>query len=137
MAISDTNTIKTYFETGDTPTQAQFYDWLETTVGLSGSKSEAGSSSITPDKTMIALTSTSGEVEMSANPQISTGKDHQEITIIGNSDTNYIIFINGNGLSLRTDKIYMKQDVVLKLMYSTLLSKWVETSRTGIYTNAY
>lgn len=137
MAIEDTNTLKTYFETGDTPTQAQFYDWLETTVGLSGSKSEAGSSSITPDKTMIALTSTSGEVEMSANPQISAGKDHQEITIIGNSDTNYIVFIDGNGLSLRTDKIYMKQDVVLKLMYSTILSKWVETSRTGIYTNAY
>ena len=135
--ISDTNTLKTYFETGDYPTQSQFYDFLETTVGLSGSKSEAGSSSISPDKTMIVLTSTSGEVEMSANPQISAGKDHQEITIIGNSNTNYIVFIDGNGLSLRTDKIHMKQDVVLKLMYSSILSKWVETSRTGIYTNAY
>lgn len=32
MSQVSRNTVKTWFETGDRPTQAQFYDWLESVV---------------------------------------------------------------------------------------------------------
>lgn len=77
----------------------------------------------------IFFKSNSGEVTVSANPQIAAGSVvGQMLTLFGVNDTDYVILSNGNGLKLQGNW-YGKADKVLKLMWQGTV--WAEVGRNA------
>jgi len=77
----------------------------------------------------VQSTAASGEQDLSAlTPQIQAGVDEgQELILVGQSDVDYIILSNGNGLKLNGPWESTNQSV-LNLVWSG--STWLETSRS-------
>ncbi len=74
--------------------------------------------------------SSSGNTDITANPQITTGLDGQNITIEGSHDTKTVTLKDGNGLRLEGghDCVLGKNDTI-DLYYNAIDSVWVEKSR--------
>jgi hypothetical protein len=68
-----------------------------------------------------------GNVELATNPQISTGKQSDKLTIecVGSSVT----LVNGSGLNLRGVAV-MDSGFIMNLIYNQTDSLWYETSRS-------
>ena len=83
--------------------------------------------SATSGDEVIFIEGSGGAVNVSANPQISSGAfDGQLLTLIGRSDTNTVTLENGDGLSLNgTIEIFLNS--VIELIWSG--SAWLEKSR--------
>ena len=83
----------------------------------------------TTSRRLIKVQSNSGEQDLSAlSPQVQAGVDEgQELILVGQSDTAYIILKNGNGLKLNGDWIGTNQSV-LSLVW--VGSTWVEVARS-------
>ena len=70
-------------------------------------------------------------VDFSDNPQIVDGFDGQEVIFMGMSDTNYILFEEGNGLSLEGDSTCtLGLEDILTLKYSETFDLWIEQGRS-------
>ncbi len=133
MAVESISSIKTYFETGDKPTQAQFYSLLESNfVGEDKAYSLGVADQLDPDTTFLVITSTGGQVTLTSNPQILDGVRNQVIILVGNSDSNYVTFVNGNGLTLMTSKCDLSNGKVLVLVYNVTQNAWVEVARQDL-----
>lgn len=59
MAIVDITTLKSYFETGDTPTEAQFIDLMDTLFSM---VQKTGTQTIAGDKTFSGDLEASGDL---------------------------------------------------------------------------
>lgn len=66
---------------------------------------------------------------ITASTQIVAGRNSTLLTLVGTSDTNYVIVKAGNGTDL-TSQMVLKNGNTLSLVYSTTASRWQETSRT-------
>lgn len=66
---------------------------------------------------------------ITANPQIIAGKTETLLSLVGTSDTYYVIVSAGNGTDL-TSQMVLKNGNVLSLVYNTTSSLWCETSRS-------
>ncbi len=76
------------------------------------------------------VTTASGEVTVTNNPQISAGTtEGYRLVLVGTSDTNYPIFSHGNGLVLNGECM-LKNGSILELVWMS--SSWMEVSRNGI-----
>jgi hypothetical protein len=79
------------------------------------------------DNKTIYIEGLSGDVDITANPQIIAGTtDGQQLEIRGRNDSKKVLFQNGNGLSLN-GPINMGEDYSLTLKWD--LVNWVETGR--------
>lgn len=86
-----------------------------------------GVTSTSDQRALMFLVSSGGQVNITANPQISAGtKVGQELRLVGTSDTNYITMQDGNGLSLN-GPISLKNHQVIDLWWDG--SVWVEDAR--------
>lgn len=75
------------------------------------------------------VVSTGGVKTIVATPQIAAGSfDGQELVVKGTSDTDYIVFTDGNGLSLNGSCL-MKRNQTLYLTWNSDLSVWEELTR--------
>lgn len=66
---------------------------------------------------------------VTANPQIIAGRQGTLLTLVGTSDTNYVIIAAGLGTDLAV-KHTLKNGNTLSLVYNATSSTWCETSRT-------
>ncbi len=66
---------------------------------------------------------------ITANPQIVSAPQGTLLTLVGTSDTSYVIVSTGNGTDLSTQMI-LKKGNQLSLVYNTTSSLWCETSRS-------
>lgn len=78
----------------------------------------------------IYVDTASGEVNVTANPQISAGTvDGQTLRITGTSNDNYILLEDGNGLSIQGSwSSYLNN--VLSLRWDSTQSVWTEVTRS-------
>lgn len=82
----------------------------------------------------ILISGSLSTVTMAANPQVSLGKQSQQITLecVGSSVT----LLNGSGLTLNTSQgaqFTMTSGSLINLMYQTSNSTWFETSRSILF----
>lgn len=66
---------------------------------------------------------------VTASAQIVAGRTSTLLTLVGTSDSNYVIINTGHGTDL-TSQMVLKNNNVLSLVYNTTSSLWCETSRT-------
>jgi hypothetical protein len=66
---------------------------------------------------------------ITANPQIVAGRQGTLLTLVGTSDTNYLIVSTGNGTDLSSQMV-LKNGNTLSLVYNSTSSLWCETSRS-------
>lgn len=66
---------------------------------------------------------------ITTNPQIVVGRQGTLLTLVGTSDTNYIVFAAGNGTDLHST-FYLKNNRIISFVYNATSSLWCETSRT-------
>ena len=93
-----------------------------TLIGTGGLMSTAD------QRLMVFCKSTGGAVIVTANPQITAGGTvGQELVLVGESDTDYPIFQDGNGLALNGAKS-LKLNVVISLFWDG--NVWVEQDRS-------
>jgi len=69
----------------------------------------------------------SSAVNITANPQIAAGKDAQEITIVGSSDTNTLTLNDSRGLLLNGQCVLGLGDVIT-LVFNKQFNLWIEQS---------
>lgn len=80
---------------------------------------------------IVVQSSTAGNCDISANPQIAAGTNGQRITFIGGDDTRTVQFDDGTGLQLAgATSFTMGKGDVLVLIYSTVAGFWIEQSRS-------
>ncbi len=80
---------------------------------------------LTITNTLMRIVSDGGDVNITANPQISAGTlDGQQIFIEGTSDTDKVIFDNGNGLSMSTSVTLGDKDMLF-FIWNNNDSVWV------------
>jgi surface protein len=87
---------------------------------------------ITSDKlTPYLYVTPSGDVDITANPQIANGLfDGMELTIINNSSTGTLKFDNGNGLSLTGGNSFtMEYCDIIVFKWNASLGLWIEMSK--------
>lgn len=130
MSVKDVTTLKTYFSTGQTPTQTQFYALLESLlVGAPGSDTLDGTTAIDAENyTIMRIASDIGNKTISANPQIADGQNGQLLLLIGTSNTDYITLTDNNGLRMNGN-FDLKQDYVIMFVYNTTIGDWIEVCR--------
>lgn len=80
---------------------------------------------------MRVISSTSGNVDITANPQVSKGFDRQTLTIEGNSDIKTVQLDNGNGLDLKGGTMILGEGDVIGLHYNAVRSVWIENYRNN------
>lgn len=78
--------------------------------------------------TIRIISSTSGNVTVTANPRIGKGFDGQLITLVGEDDTKTVTLNDGNGLKLSAAIIF-KEHTNLVLEFNAEKSLWIEKSR--------
>lgn len=66
---------------------------------------------------------------ITANPQIVAGTQGTLLTLVGTSDTSYVIVSTSSGTDL-TQQMVLKNGNTLSLVYNTTSSLWCETSRS-------
>lgn len=66
---------------------------------------------------------------ITANPQIVAGSQGTLLTLVGTSDTNYVVVSVGNGTDLAF-KHTLKNGNTLSLVYNSTSARWCETSRS-------
>lgn len=66
---------------------------------------------------------------VTASTQIVAGQQGTLLTLVGTSDTNYVIISTGHGTDL-TSQMVLKNGNQLSLVYNTTSSLWCETSRS-------
>lgn len=87
----------------------------------------AGITSTVDQRQLLFLTSSGGEVPVTANPQISPGTIlGQEMLLRGVSDSDYMVFEDGNGLSLN-GQCKLTANQTLPLFWDG--TKWAEITR--------
>ena len=81
--------------------------------------------------TRRVISSTTTNVNIGVNPQISSGIDNQVITLEGSDDTRTVTLQNGSGLVLKggTNFILKKHDVI-NLHFNKKENVWVERFRS-------
>jgi hypothetical protein len=72
--------------------------------------------------------SSSGGLSITATPQIAAGTQGNILTLIGTSDTNYVILKAGHGTDLAED-MQLKRGCTITLVFNATSSLWCETSR--------
>lgn len=83
-----------------------------------------------PEETQFV--SGTGGVDINANPQISAGTfDGQKLTLIGTSDTDYVLLENGNGLQLN-GPCTLTNAAEIGLMWNAAAAVWRERYRNGM-----
>jgi len=101
-----------------------------TVYGSTGSPvvvSSSGISSTSQQRQLYIVKTSSGAVNVTANPQITAGTVvGQELVIMGTSSSNYPIFSNGNGLSLN-GTANITDNATLNLIWNGTV--WSEQSR--------
>lgn len=86
-----------------------------------------GLTSYTDCRALVFIKSPGGEVNVTANPQITAGvRVGQEMRLIGTSDTDYPVFEDGAGLSIN-GPFSLQQDVVVDMYWNG--SVWVDADR--------
>ena len=82
------------------------------------------------DQIMIIQSSTAGDCNITANPQIVAGTSGQYLHLIGNDNIKTVTFDNGDGLSLNNGSSFtLGANDVLKLTF--VGSTWVEDTRSN------
>lgn len=82
--------------------------------------------------TNVRIAGSGGAVNITANPQIAAGRDGQEITIQGDSDTNTVTFDDATGLALADAASFvMGKGDILRLTYDSGDTLWYEISRSN------
>jgi len=80
---------------------------------------------LTVTNTLMRIVSDGGDVNITADPQISPGTlDGQQIFIQGTSDTNKVIFQDGNGLSMSTSVTVGNKDL-LTFIWDDIEGLWI------------
>jgi len=69
-------------------------------------------------------------IDITANPQITSGSPGQFITILGRSDTNTLTLDDGTGLTLSGQCVLGNGDIIT-LIYSGWSGNWTEVSRSN------
>jgi len=83
----------------------------------------SGGLTVTHD--IMRIVSDGGDVNITANPQITPGtRDGQPLKIIGTSDTNKVIFDNGDGLSMSISVTVGNKDVI-DYHWSVSENEWI------------
>ncbi len=130
MGIETVNNIKGYFQTGDKPSQANFYSMLESNfVCLTTSIQTLGvNDTIDPSVgSLIPVVGSGGAITLASNPSIVAGVDGQVIVIMGTNDTTTLTLTNGNGMTL-VDNITLGNKASITMVYSTTYG-WCEVCR--------
>jgi len=133
MAIKELSYLKGQFQTGDTPSQQDFIDLLESffTGNPQNLQITSATDQIAPTYSLTILTTDSGSITLTSNPQLTEGENAQMLCIIGNSDSNYVTLIDGNGLNLSSN-FELKLGYAIILQYSDTISGWTEIARNRI-----
>jgi len=78
------------------------------------------------------VNSDSGSIDLLSNPQIVAGNDGQIVWFCGDSDTNFIILDDGNGVATKgAASINLTSQTCLLAQYRTVDSAWVEIIRVS------
>ncbi len=137
--ITSLDVLKKYFEYRDFPTQSQFWELIDSmSVSTTGKQSEIKNYNQVLANYAITFLSTdsgSGEVILISSPQIVTGVEGQQLTLVGTSNSDFITLRNGSGLSLSTNSIQIKLNVVVTFVFSRELNLWIEKSRNSVATS--
>jgi len=132
MAVKDVAYLKTRFEAGDKPTQQDFYDWIESSVGYPNTlQITAASAQIIPNRNTLIVTTDGGNITLTSNPQIADGENCQELTLVGGSDTDYVTLASGNGIN-GAGGFDLKLGYVIRFLYLDTVGDWAEVSRGRI-----
>jgi hypothetical protein len=100
------------------------------TIAVTGITAALGHMSTTDSNQVIFVTTASGEVNVTANPQIQAGTQvGQVIRIIGTSNDNFITLEDGDGLSLNGNW-YSYSNANLTLLWDGV--KWTEMGRRDV-----
>lgn len=82
------------------------------------------------NQTLIIQSSTAGDCDITANPQIIAGTSGQSLRLVGNSNTKTVTFSTGDGLLLNNGQSFtLGLNDVLKLIF--VGSTWLEESRSN------
>jgi hypothetical protein len=82
------------------------------------------------DQTLIIQSSTAGDCNITANPQIVAGTAGQHLYLIGNDNTKTVTLEDGDGLSLSTAQSFtLGATDTMHLIYNG--SEWVEVTRSN------
>jgi len=74
---------------------------------------------------IMKIVSDGGTINITANPQISPGKrDGQPLKVVGTSDTNKVIFDDGDGLSMSTS-VTVSDKGVIDYHWSVGENEWI------------
>ncbi len=98
----------------------------------SGSLSVVAATGVNPTRSLIrVISSTAGNVIITANPSIADGNDGQFLILEGTSNTQTVTINNGNGVQLSGgESMILGLGNTLTLIYNDSRSVWVETSRS-------
>lgn len=80
---------------------------------------------------MVRIKSDGGAVDITANPQISSGFDGQVITLEGMDDTDTVQLDDGDGLKLAGGASFtISNNDVISLHYNAAKDLWIENTRS-------
>lgn len=83
---------------------------------------------ITVTNEFMKIKGSGGAVDITANPQIVAGTNGQQVTLMGQSDTDYVTLDDGAGLHLHGQATIGDKDAIT-LRYDSTDSEWQEISR--------
>lgn len=87
---------------------------------------------LTVTNTNMRIQGDSGEIDITADPQIADGEDGQMVIIQGDNDTNTVTFDDGTGLALEGGiSTTMGKGDILQLIYDLGDDLWYEVSRSN------
>lgn len=86
---------------------------------------------VTSDKMRI-LSGTAGNVTITANPQISTGFDGQQLLLEGLNDTRTVTLSTGNGIALKSGATFVVgKDDIIEFNFNESKNLWIEKSNNN------
>lgn len=93
----------------------------------------AATSLINPEATIMNITATvgGGAVTLTSNPQITDGINGQVLTLRGQSSTDTIRLVNGNGLRLAKDIVLKANDTITLYFDGIVTNDWIELDRSA------
>jgi len=91
----------------------------------------AAADTISPSARVLPVMGSGGAVTLTSNPQVTAGSDGDIIYIEGQSDTDTVTVVDGNGLDLRGGNFTLFQHDIVVLKYGTDSNTSQEVSRSS------
>jgi hypothetical protein len=105
-------------------------DLLNNIAEPSSTTSLTAAGGLTITSPVMRVQGSGGAVTITANPQIPAGYDGQTVTIIGQSDTSAVTFVEGKGLQMQGDQNFtLGSGDILILVYDKGLNLWLDKGR--------